>query len=105
MFFTGRRFDAREAQTFGIAHFVCAGENELDHKISELIEMLFKGAPGALTDTKKLFSQLATERPEGVGNLTARLLATRRISNEGQEGMKALLEKRVPSWVKNDSDS
>ena len=105
LFFTGRRFDAREAQVFGIAHFVCAGENELDHKISEIIEMLFKGAPGALTDAKKLFSQLAAERPEGVGNLTARLLATRRMSNEGQEGMKALLEKRVPSWVKNDSDS
>jgi methylglutaconyl-CoA hydratase len=105
LFFTGRRFDAREAQTFGIAHFICAGEVDLDHKIQEIIEMFLKGAPGALIDAKKLFSQLAAERPEGIGNLTARLLATRRVSNEGQEGMKALLEKRAPSWVKHGRDS
>ena len=30
--------------------------------------------------------------------ITAKAIATRRVSPEGQEGMKAFLEKRKPSW-------
>jgi len=31
--------------------------------------------------------------------ITSEVIASRRVSEEGQEGMKAFLEKRRPSWV------
>jgi methylglutaconyl-CoA hydratase len=36
--------------------------------------------------------------PEQIGPWTARRLANQRTSAEGQEGLRAFLEKRNPSW-------
>ena len=40
--------------------------------------------------------RLVRERPDGPE--TARWIAERRTSDEGQEGLRAFLEKRPPSW-------
>jgi methylglutaconyl-CoA hydratase len=40
--------------------------------------------------------RLVRERPDGPE--TARWIAERRTSDEGQEGLRAFLEKRKPSW-------
>ena len=41
--------------------------------------------------------KLVLERPDGLG--TERRIAQRRTSEEGQEGLRAFLEKRDPSWA------
>jgi methylglutaconyl-CoA hydratase len=52
-----------------------------------------------MSSVKALLEQLAVESdPEQVRELTASLIAQHRISEEGQEGMKAFLDKRDPSW-------
>ena len=48
--------------------------------------------PEAARHAKKL----VLERPDGLG--TERRIAQRRTSDEGQEGLRAFLEKRDPDW-------
>jgi methylglutaconyl-CoA hydratase len=37
--------------------------------------------------------------PTDVIGLTTNTIAAQRVSNEGQEGLRAFLEKRKPSWI------
>ena len=49
---------------------------------------------------KKLIEQVAALNPEEAIPLTSRVIAERRASAEGKEGLSAFLEKRSPSWAK-----
>jgi len=96
---TGRRFDAIEAFEFGLVHKLCkpGGLNESLRKITDL---LLSNAPAALTGVKELIRFLE-DNPDSsaLPAKTARLIARYRLSEEGQEGMKAFLEKRKPNWI------
>jgi methylglutaconyl-CoA hydratase len=54
---------------------------------------LRSAGPRAARHAKKL----VLERPDGPE--TARRIAERRTSAEGQEGLRAFLERRSPSWL------
>jgi methylglutaconyl-CoA hydratase len=58
-----------------------------------IVESLLAGGPGAVREAKRL----VRERPAGVE--TARIAATRRASAEGQDGLRAFLDRRRPSWL------
>jgi methylglutaconyl-CoA hydratase len=88
-FLTGERFDARVALGIGLVHEVVP---ELDAAVERVLGDLLAGGPEAVREAKRL----ARERPEGVE--TARIAAARRTSAEGQEGLRAFLEKRPPAW-------
>lgn len=97
-FLTGAPFDAAEALRIGLVHRVVPA-NALDAAVDEIVGALGRAAPGALGSVKRLLDQV---QGLGVGearDLTIRTLAERRASEEGQEGMRAFLEKRDAAWV------
>ncbi len=100
LFLTGERFDAHHAHRIGLVHHVVA-EEELDEKIAERVHALLQAAPGAQADIKKLIRTVAWQPKETVRAFTAELIARRRASEEGKEGMSAFLEKRKPWWQEN----
>jgi methylglutaconyl-CoA hydratase len=88
-FLTGERFGADTALRIGLVHEVAA---DLDDTVEAVVESLLAGGPEAVRAAK----QLALELPDGAE--TARIAAQRRTSVEGQEGLRAFLEKRSPAW-------
>ena len=88
-FVTGERFDAETALRIGLVHEVAA---ELDAAVERVLGELLSAGPHAARWAKRL----VRERPDGPE--TARWIAERRTSEEGQEGLKAFLEKRPPGW-------
>jgi methylglutaconyl-CoA hydratase len=89
LFLTGERFDAATALEVGLVHEVAA---DLDEAVERALGDLLAGGPEAVRAAKRL----VRERPEGLD--TARIAAERRTSEEGQEGLRAFLEKRAPAW-------
>jgi methylglutaconyl-CoA hydratase len=65
---------------------------EPDGAVDRIVAQLRSAGPEAARHAKKL----VLERPDGLG--TERRIAQRRTSDEGQEGLRAFLEKRDPSW-------
>jgi enoyl-CoA hydratase/carnithine racemase len=93
-FLTGERFGADTALRVGLVHEVAA---DLDAAVENVVASLLAGGPEAVRAAKRL----ARERPGG--GETARIAAERRTSAEGQEGLRAFLEKRSPRWSKSSS--
>ena len=91
-FVTGERFDAATALRIGLVHEVTA---DLDDAVERALAELQSAGPRAARYAKRL----VLERPDGPE--TARRIAERRTSEEGQEGLRAFLERRSPDWAKN----
>lgn len=89
-FLTGERFDAATALRIGLVHETAA---DLDGAVDGVCRALQAGGPEAVRAAK----QLVRERP-GPGAL-AEIAARRRTSPEGQEGLRAFLDKRAPRWL------
>ena len=88
-FLTGERFDAQTALRIGLVHEVAA---DLESAVERIVGELLSAGPEAARAAKRL----VLERPEGAE--TARRIAERRVSAEGQEGLRAFLERGEPSW-------
>ena len=84
-FLTGERFDAETALRIGLVHEVA---DDLDAAVDRVVGELLSAGPHAARWAKRL----VRERPDGPE--TARWIAERRASDEGQEGLRAFLEKR-----------
>lgn len=95
---SGIRFPARRAKEIGLATEVVA-LNELDETIARHIDQFKKTAPSAVAATKRLLRDVYGRQPAEVMDLTVEVIANQRASAEGQEGMKAFLEKRRPTWA------
>ena len=97
LFLTGERFDVHYARRIGLVHQVVA-EAELDATVQERVMQLLQAAPGAQAAAKALIRAVAYQPKAAVREATASLIAERRASDEGREGMSAFLEKRRPRW-------
>jgi methylglutaconyl-CoA hydratase len=97
LFVTGMRFDARHALDIGLADAVEAPA-ELDAKVALYVDAIVAGAPNAVNAAKKLVRDVAGQNIAAVRELTVERIAALRVSPEGQEGMRAFLERRKPSW-------
>jgi methylglutaconyl-CoA hydratase len=93
-FITGEKLDAETALRIGLVHGV---DEDLDGAVDAIVGELRSAGPEAARHAKKL----VLERPDGLG--TERRIAQRRTSDEGQEGLRAFLEKRDPSWASRSS--
>jgi methylglutaconyl-CoA hydratase len=97
LFLTGMRFSAQRAKEIGLVHAVVPLP-QLDAKVQEYVDEILSAGPEGIAAAKalipKVWSRLAADAME----LTADTIATRRVSPEGQEGMKAFLEKRKATW-------
>jgi methylglutaconyl-CoA hydratase len=60
---------------------------------------VFASGPRAIAAAKALIRQIAGESPNDVIGYTTNSIAVQRVSAEGQEGMRAFLEKRKPDWA------
>lgn len=100
-FLTGKRIPSARACEIGLVNKVVA-RDYLDNSVDELIERLISSGPEALAKCKELIQKVPGMNWEEAKDFTARMIAGLRVSEEGQEGMAAFLEKRKPSWVKRD---
>lgn len=95
---SGERFPASEALRMGLIHEV-VGVGELDARIHEIEKRFLAAGPEATREAKKLVRSVM-KNLKGSEDLTCQMISERRISSEGQEGMRALLEKDKPAWMK-----
>ena len=98
LFLTGTRFTAAKALAIGLVHTVVAAE-QLDAAVADAVREALSAAPTGVAAAKRLIPQVAGQRPEDVAALTAKTIAAQRVSPEGQDGLRAFLEKRQPGWV------
>jgi methylglutaconyl-CoA hydratase len=84
-FVTGERFDAHEALRIGLVDEVA---DDVDAAVERVVGELLTAGPAASQIAKQL-----ARRAHG-SDETARITAERRTSAEGQEGLRAFLEKR-----------
>jgi methylglutaconyl-CoA hydratase len=99
LFLTGERIDAFKALEFGLANQVVP-EDRLDEAVSERIKQLLSSGPKALAMCKDLLQKVPKMSFEEAKKYTAEVIAKLRVSEEGQEGMNAFLEKRKSKWSK-----
>jgi methylglutaconyl-CoA hydratase len=98
LFLTGRRFSATRAREIGLVHEVVPAA-ELDAAVDRRLSDVFASGPRAIAAAKALIRQIAGESPNDVIGYTTNSIAVQRVSTEGQEGMRAFLEKRKPDWT------
>jgi methylglutaconyl-CoA hydratase len=98
LFTTGERFQAVRAQTIGLVHSVVPDE-QLNDAVNKTIQELLSSGPHALRASKVLALTVEKMSYEEARNYTAQTIAALRVSNEGQEGLQAFLEKRKPQWM------
>jgi len=98
LFLTGRRFDARKAKEIGLVHDVVAAA-DLDAAVERFVNEALSASPTAVARSKQLIQAVLDKPPADVMSITADAIATQRVSSEGQEGLKAFLEKRTPAWT------
>jgi methylglutaconyl-CoA hydratase len=90
-FVTGERFTADIALRIGLIHEVA---DDLDAAVENILGELLSAGPEAARAAKEL-----ARAPQSAEE-TARRIAAHRTSTEGQEGLRAFLEKRKPNWSK-----
>ena len=93
-FLTGERFDAQTALRIGLVDEVAA---DLDAAVERVVADILAGGPTAVREAKRLVLEPGDEE-----DLLARA-AERRTSAEGQDGLRAFLEKRPPGWASGSS--
>ncbi len=96
---TGQRFKGPKAYEIGMVNYSLS-EQGMEEKLSELVKLLLTSGPKAVSQCKVLIEQVANHLTlEEAKEFTAEMIARIRMSEEGQEGMAAFLEKRKPRWV------
>lgn len=99
LFLTANIFDADYAAHAGLIDMVLP-EGSVDEFISMLTDSLSANAPGAMGDAKRLVNDVAGKDIDNrLLEETAKRIARARVSAEGQEGVRAFLDKRAPSWA------
>ncbi len=94
---TGERFSAQRALAIGLVHEVVAAE-ALDAAVARVVKELLGAGPSAIGAFKKLLARVAQADYDETLEITAQAIAQQRTSEEGQEGLKAFLEKRRATW-------
>ena len=97
LFLTGARFGAARAKEIGLVHAVVPA-HELDNTVDTYVHELLAGGPEAVAAAKALIPAVIGRSPADAQPITIAAIARRRVSPEGQEGLRAFLEKRKPSW-------
>ncbi|MFW2366975.1 MAG: enoyl-CoA hydratase/isomerase family protein [Desulforhopalus sp.] len=97
-FTTGERFSAETATSLGLISELVQ-EQLLDEKIDELVEIYSDNGPAAVAAAKQLVFRVAPRMiSEDLVRYTSEEISRIRVSEEGQEGITAFLEKRKPAW-------
>ena len=98
LLFSGELIDAARAKEIGLVNRVVAP----DHVINEakrFAASVLQGAPGALSQTKRLVEELWWHSVKGDVDLALKYHMEARESDEAREGIAAFNEKRKPNWA------
>ncbi|MGH8145952.1 MAG: enoyl-CoA hydratase-related protein [Rhodanobacteraceae bacterium] len=102
LFVSAEIFDASEAARIGLLH-QCVVADQLDEAVDRQLHVLAKGGPVAQHEAKQLALRTDGMTPESAARIdveNAELIARLRVSPEGQQGLTAFLDKRLPQWAK-----
>jgi len=97
LFPTAERFSADRAMRIGLVHEVVP-PGQLDASVESKIQELLTSGPGAARLGKKIARAVGGLAPDEARRWTAERIASQRVSPEGQEGLRAFLDKRRPTW-------
>ena len=97
-FTTGIRFDSHRAFEAGLVHSV-VDDGQLDPEVGRFVDAIISGGPVAVNAAKRLVREVTGRPPAEMRELTVERIAAARVSAEGQDGMRAFLEKRAPKWL------
>jgi methylglutaconyl-CoA hydratase len=97
LFLTGARFSAARAREIGLVHAVVPAA-DLDAAVNQYVQEFLAGAPRAIAAAKALIPIVWGRAIGDAMPITAAAIAARRVSPEGQEGLRAFLDKRPPVW-------
>jgi methylglutaconyl-CoA hydratase len=101
-FATGEHFDADTALRIGLVHQLIEPER-IDEAVQRQLGLLDKAGPIASSSAKELVRRVTIGRDrDATDRDNAALIARLRVSEEGQEGLGAFLDKRAPHWVTQD---
>lgn len=97
---TGEVFSAKKAQKIGLVSEVLKSIKSKD-KVVFISELLSKNGPKALQATKQLLHVIVEkeENKNQLQSICCQAIANARTSEEGQEGLNAFFDKRLPSWI------
>jgi methylglutaconyl-CoA hydratase len=102
-FLSAEMIDAKQAQQIGLIH-ECVAAEQLDETIDRILHWLGKGGKNAQAEAKQLIHtyQIAdtAQSMQAQDEQNAKLIARLRVSDEGQEGLNAFLDKRPAPWIK-----
>jgi methylglutaconyl-CoA hydratase len=98
LFLTGERFTTERAVQIGLAHIMVDAEI-LDVEVARILKEVLTSSPRAIMRAKNLIAQVPTLSPQDAMTATVNAIAALRTSPEGQEGLRAFLERRKPGWV------
>ena len=97
-FLRGNRFTAVEGARLGLVNYALPAD-EIDAKVDEIVADVVLGGPNALAASKQLVRDIPSMGFGDAMAWTGRFSASLFESPEGQEGMKAYLNKTKPSWI------
>jgi methylglutaconyl-CoA hydratase len=104
LFVSAERFNAARAKEIGLVHEIVSDAAALDEAVERMVSNMLQCGPNAMSVAKRLVLELSwperrAQHPDPL-EYVAKTLSDLRISAEGQEGTRAFLEKRKPSWIR-----
>jgi methylglutaconyl-CoA hydratase len=97
LFITGERFNSEYAREIGLIDYVVE-KDDFDSTVQRCVEQLRSSSPKAIKEIKNLVNNYKKMDIERYKEFTVEKISELRVSEEGQEGMNAFLEKRRPKW-------
>ena len=96
---TGAKIDAAQALTIRLVHEVASDAAALYDTLQRTIASIQACGPNAIAVTKGLLARARLEPAEALIDEAALLFSRAVLSDEGQEGTSAFMQKRKPNWV------
>ncbi|HEU5102707.1 MAG TPA: enoyl-CoA hydratase-related protein [Roseiflexaceae bacterium] len=98
LFVSGERFSAERAFEIGLVHAV-TGSDGLDATVQALTARLLSSGPSAAGAAKRLVDAIWELERDVARRYVVEAIAEARAGEEGQQGVRAFLEKRKPWWM------
>jgi methylglutaconyl-CoA hydratase len=100
LFVSGERFTAERAFEIGLVHAITSA-GDLDATVAVLAKRMLSSGPEAAGAAKRLVDAIWSLERESARQYVVHAIAAARTSAEGQEGLRAFVEKRKPNWVRD----